>query len=111
MSTRQPFVFQGTELYTGVELMELLSLISDQDEADEFMVEYSQLFENDEQAIQSVRYFIQIIAYDPDDEDGEIRSEMQRVAKMLDVDFPSAAEIIGPQHTFGSSSFGVKVAA
>lgn len=108
---REPFVFQGTECWTGVDLMELLSLISDQDEADEFMVEYSKLFENDEQAIQSVRYYLQIVAYDPDDDDGEIRAEMQRVAKMLDVEFPSAAEIIGPQHTFGSSSFGVKVAA
>jgi hypothetical protein len=109
--SRAPFVFQEVEIWTGVDLMETLSLISEQSEADEFMVAYSELFEDDENAIQSVRYYVQVIAYDPDDDEGEIREEMQRICKMLDVDFPSASEIISPQHTFGNSSYGVKVAA
>lgn len=104
---RSPFMFQEVEHWTGIDLMETLSLISDQDEADAFMVAYSELFTNDDQAIQSVRYFIQILAYDPDDDDGEIRTEMQRIASMLDVDFPSHSETIAPQHTFGRSSYGI----
>jgi hypothetical protein len=108
---RAPFVFQEVEMWTGVDLMETLSLIGDQDTADEFMVAYSALFEDDEHAIQSVRYYLQIIGYDPDDEDGEIMAEMKRIAGMLDVEFPSASEVIPPQHTFGTSSLGLKVAA
>lgn len=111
MANRMPFVFQEVEMWTGIDLMETLSLISDQEEADAFMTAYAALFEDDEHAVQSVRYFIQIIGYDPDDEDGEILAEMKRIASMLDVEFPSAAETISPQHTFGNSSLGVKVAA
>jgi hypothetical protein len=111
MAIREPFVFQGIEMWTGVDLMEALTLISDQDEADDFMVAYADLFDEPEHAIQSVRYYLQIIGYDPDDEDGEIRAEMKRIAEMLDVEFPSAAEVIEPQHTFGKSSYGVKVVA
>lgn len=106
---RAPFVFQDVEMWSGVDLMETLSLISDQDEADEFMVSYSALFDDDEHAIQSIRYFLKIIGYDPDDDDGEILAEMKRIAEMLDVDFPSASETIAPQHTFGNSSYGMKV--
>lgn len=111
MATRAPFVFQDVEMWTGVDLMDTLSLIGDQDTADEFLSAYSELFENDDDAIQSIRYFIQIIAADPDDEDGEIRKEMKRVADMLGVEFPSASEVIPPLHTYGNSSYGVKVAA
>lgn len=108
---RSPFIFQEIEHWSGVDLMDTLSLISDQDTADEFLSAYGDLFDDPDNAIQSIRYFIQIIGHDPDDEDGSIREEMQRISTMLGVDFPSAAEIIPPQHTFGNSSFGVKVAA
>jgi hypothetical protein len=108
---RAPFIFQEVECWTGVDVMELLTLISDQDEADAFMTAYSALFANDDDAIRSVRYYLQIVGYDPDDDDGEILAEMKRISSMLDVDFPSAAETIEPQHTFGNSSYGVKVAA
>lgn len=105
---RAPFVFQEIEMWTGLDLMETLALISDQDTADEFLVAYSELFEEDEHAVQSIRYYLQIIGYDPDDETGEIRDEMKRIAEMLGVDFPSASETIAPQHTFGKSSYGIK---
>lgn len=108
---RAPFTFQGIDMWTGVDLMETLSLISEQDEADEFMEAYAALFADSDDAIESVRYYLQIVGYDPDDDDGEILADYKRVADLLGVDFPSAAEVISPQHTFGNSSLGVKVEA
>lgn len=108
---RVPFVWNEIEHWTGGDLMDTLSLISTQEEADSFMEAYGDLFTDSDDAIESVRYFIQIVAYDPDDDDGSILAEYKEQAKLLGVDFPTPTEVISPRHTFGNSSLGVKVAA
>lgn len=108
---RVAWEWNGIEHWTGGDLMETLALISEQEEADSFMEAYGELFEDGDDAIECIRYFIQIVGYDPDDENGELHDECVSVCELLGIDMPDKDEVISPRQTFGSWSLGHKVAA
>lgn len=109
---RKSWEWNGIEHWTGADLIETLSLISEQDEADSFMLAYGDLWDDVDDAIESLRYFIQIVTYDPDDSPEQAlkrEAEYLDIAVLLGVQLPSKDEVISPRHTFGNSSLGVKV--
>lgn len=99
------------EHWTGEDLMETLSLVSTQGEADNFMEAYGALWSEPDDAIESLRYWIQLVAYDPDDDDGEIERDCLRICVLLGIQLPSRDEVISPMQTWGDTSLGVKAAA
>lgn len=96
---RAPFVWEGIEHWTGVDLTDTLSLISTQDEADSFMVAYGELWENEDEASTSLAYWLLLTEDAP------------TVAELLGIELPTKGVVISPRQTWGRTSLGVEVLA
>jgi hypothetical protein len=90
--TRQAFVWEEVEMWTVPDVVEVLSLIMDQDEADSFMEAYDAVQDESEHM---VGYLVGLT----DEEDRD------RLRALFGVE-----ETIQPLQLFNNSSLGVKVA-
>jgi hypothetical protein len=110
---REPFVWNEIEHWTLADLMETLNLIESDEEAESFFDEFSHACGSDEIATHNIRYILDIIARDDDDQNDTLSSaeEAERIAELFQVDLPSETEVLSPLQTFGNSSCGLKMPA
>lgn len=115
--SREPFIWNEIEHWTLADLMETLYLIESDEDAESFFTEFSGAIsgngkfnaEGDEIATHNIRYILDIISRD-DEEDGDGgQEEAERIAELFQVDLPSESEVLSPLQTFGNSSCGLKV--
>lgn len=106
---RKPFVWNEIEHSTGLDLMETIQLISEQDEADSFMEAYAEVCDDEDHAIQNVRYMLEIIGSDDDDPDAE--KTAAELGELFGVEPTQPGEVISPMQWWSNSSYGVKEAA
>ena len=107
---RKPFIYEEIEHWTGADLMGTLQLIGSQEEADAFLVAYVEANNDDEEhANSNLRYMLQIIATDDDNENAE--EEAEQLAEWFGLDMPAPDEAISPRQWWLDSSLGVKEAA
>ena len=52
---RKPWVWNEIEVWTGKDLMEILQLLTEQDEADDFIESYAEVCEDEDHALHNVR--------------------------------------------------------
>lgn len=106
---REPWVWNEIEHWTGADLMETLALISEQEEADSFMEAYAELWDDSDDALESLRYWLQLVGYDQDGD--ELLEDCKQVAELLGLEMPTREEVISPRQNFGKWSLGVVVAS
>lgn len=106
---REPFIWNGIEHWTGADLMETVLLISDEDEAADFMEAYTAACDDEDHAIHNLRYMLDILAHDSDNDDA--RTEAEQQAELFMVELPAKDETLAPRNWWTNSSCGVKVAA
>lgn len=107
--SRTAFVWDGIEHWTGADLMDTIRLISSDDEAASFMEAYTAACDDEEHAVANLRYMLEIIAHDSDNDDSE--QDAQELADLFMVDIPASNEVIYPRNWWSNSSCGIKVAA
>lgn len=95
---RQPFQVFGMDCWGTSDLVDVLSLISDEAEAEEFMEAYTAVCGEDT-AVYNLRYLLAQTTID--------RDEAERLADVFMVELPGKNVVLSPRHTFGSSSYGV----
>jgi hypothetical protein len=106
---RVPFVWQSIEHWTGGDLMETLQLINSDDEAADFMEVYTAACDDEEHAEHNIRYMLDIIAHDDDDDSAQ--AEAERLAELFMVTVPTDSETLSGRNWWSNSSVGLKVEA
>ena len=101
---RAPFIWQDVAHWTGGDLMETLLLLGDQEEADDFLMAYADVCEDDDHALSNVAYICEIIATDSDSESAE--EDANRIRMWFGIE---NTEPVSPRQWFKQSSLGVKV--
>lgn len=92
---RTAFTWQEMEHWTLPQLRETLYLISEQEEADDFMLKYAEVCEDDDHALHNITY---ILGLSP-------RDEVEEVCDLFGVEYNAG---LSPRQTFAESSLGVK---
>lgn len=107
--SRTAFTWDGIEHWTGGDLLETVQMISTDDEASSFMEAYTAVCDDEEHAISNLRYMLEIIATDSDNENA--MDEARELADLFMLDLPAPGEVIAPRQWWSNSSLGVKSAA
>lgn len=96
---RKAFVWNELEHWTLPDLVETLQLLGGQDEADDFIAVYAEACEDDDVALHNVGYMAELISHSD-------KESAEAICDLFGVGFQ-----IEPKHTFGKSSYGIKVEA
>lgn len=92
---RQPWVWQGIEIWHSAQFEEVLALVETEEEAGDFLAAYTEVCDDEDHAIHNVEYFLNLI-------DKEIAGP---VAELFMVEL---GRTLSPRQLFANSSLGVK---
>lgn len=95
--TREPFIWDGIEIWTGAELIETVMLLADKDEADAFMAAYVEHTDGPEHAENNILYIC-----------GQFGDDGMEQLELFDIAVPEPGTTISPTQWFSNSSLGVK---
>lgn len=98
---RRPWVWNGVKHWTLGDVAETLQLITEDDEAQDFLRAYAEICGSEELASHNIGYIAQILSHD-DENDGP--DEARRICELFMTQFADK-----PMHTFGKSSLGIKI--
>ena len=109
MTVRRPFTWNEIEMWTLPDLlMTMLLAVDTQEEADDFMESYAELFEDEPSFTHAVRYAVSMIALGQPEGAGD-EDEAARLYDLFGVDPVGSDEVLAPVQTFGRASCGMLV--
>lgn len=98
---RKPWTWNEIDHWTVEDLLETLQLLSEQDEADDFMSAYAEVCHDEDHAEHNLRYLLQLLMRRDIDVD--------EISELLDLDKPTLDEVFISRNWFANSSCGIKV--